>query len=84
MIVNAETFRDELTRIFNKAKEENKEYVDVISGDFHRQVGGYPSANHKMPTCCDVMKGMMNPKDKIISEPPKGRGATLKIRYFIE
>jgi len=84
MIANAEIFRSELTKIIMNAKEQKKEYVDVISGDLHRQVGGYPSKNHSMPTCCDVMKSMMNPKDEILYQPPKGRGATLKIRYFIK
>lgn len=83
MNVNAETFRNELTKIFINTKEQNKEYVDIISLDLHKQVG-YDSSNHRMATCCIVMKSMMKPKDKIISEPPKGKGSTLKIRYFIE
>lgn len=83
MDVNAEVFREELTKIFLNAKEQNKEYIDIISGDLHRKVGGYPSKNHKMPTCCDVMKSMMKHKDEIIDQPPKGKGATLHIRYYL-
>jgi hypothetical protein len=84
MIVNTEVFRNELSKILMNAKENNKDFVEVISGDLHRQVGEYPGRNHKMPTCCNVMKSMMKSNDEIISEPPKGKGATLKIKYFIE
>lgn len=83
MDANAEVFREELTKILLDAKDQNKEYIDVISGDLHRKVGGYPSKDHKMPTCCAVMKSMMNLKDEIIYQPPKGRGATLHIRYYL-
>ena len=83
MNVNAEAFRNELVTILIAVKEQNKEYVDVISLDLHKQVG-YDSSNHRMATCCIVMKSMMKSKDIIINEPLKGKGSTLRIRYFIE
>lgn len=57
-------------------------YIDLVSGDVHRKVGGYPSNNHRMPMCCDVMYSRMRADDMVISSPPKGKGATLRIRYF--
>lgn len=37
-----------------------------------------------MPVCCDVMRRMMDSSvDSILSEPPKGKGASLCIRYRI-
>jgi 5-methylcytosine-specific restriction protein A len=84
MEVNAEAFKKELTKIFKDAKEQGKEYVDVNSGDLHRRVGGYPGSNHRMPTCCGVMKSMMKSKDKILEKPPLGKGASLVIRYFLK
>ena len=57
-------------------------YVDIISGDIHRQVGGYPGRNHSIPTCCDVMYAAMNGDDEVLYAPPKKRGATVKVRYY--
>ena len=35
-----------------------------------------------MPECCEVMYSKMKGNDSIISSPPKGKGASLTIRYF--
>lgn len=74
-------FENALQDIFKNA---NTEFVDVKSGDLHRVVGGYPGSNHRMPTCCTTMKRAMRGNDKILSMPPKGHGATLLIRYFMQ
>jgi hypothetical protein len=55
--------------------------VIIVSGDLHRDVGGYPGPDHRMPICCRVMRDAMRPGDEIVDEPPKGTGATLAIRY---
>ena len=78
--VNAETFRKALRQIFSESKAA---FVDVTSGDLHRLVGGYPDRNHKMPVCCDVMRKAMQSGDVVLKSPPKGRGATLTIRYIL-
>lgn len=74
-------FENAIQDIFKNA---NTEFVDVKSGDLHRVVGGYPGPNHRMPTCCTTMKHVMRGNDKILSMPPKGHGATLLIRYFMQ
>lgn len=74
-------FEKALQAIFKNA---NSEFVDVKSGDLHRVVGGYPGPNHRMPTCCATMKREMRGNDEILLMPPKGHGATLLIRYFIQ
>jgi hypothetical protein len=79
----ASDFQMELNRVFHAAKEKGESHIDVKSGDLHRQVGGYPDPNHRMPVCCDVMRRNMKAGDTILHEPPKGKGATLKIRYQI-
>lgn len=56
-------------------------YIDVNAGELHRRVGGYPAASHVMPTCCGVMRAEMMAGDDVLSEPPKGKGASLAIRY---
>ncbi|MBQ6567285.1 MAG: hypothetical protein IJL80_09530 [Treponema sp.] len=58
------------------------EYIDLKSGDVHRDIGGYPGKDHRMPVCCDVMYSRMKGSDKVLYAPPKGKGATLTIRYF--
>ena len=52
----SEDFRQELERIFDEAKKQDQQYVDVKAGDLHRRVGGYQGGSHRMPTCCNIMK----------------------------
>jgi hypothetical protein len=49
----------------------------------NKNVGGYPSRNHRMATCCTAMYSLMGSRDEIITSPPKGKGASLKIRYYL-
>lgn len=58
------------------------DYIELVSGDIHREIGGYPGANHRMPTCCNAMRDLMSNDDEIVYSPKKGNGATLKIRYY--
>lgn len=78
------------TKDFEKAIKEkidlayctNKKYIEIKAGDLHRELGGYPGCNHRMPCCCNAMKKFFKQEDEIIYEPPKKRGANLKIRYY--
>ena len=74
-------FKSVLTRIFQEAQAKELPYIDVVSADLHRQVGGYPGPDHRMPVCCSVMTGAMVTGDTVISSPPGGKGASLVIRY---
>lgn len=78
--VNADTFRNALREIFDESKGS---FVDVTSRDLHRRVGGYLGRNHRMATCCNVMMAAKRSDDTILAKPPKGRGATLTIRYVL-
>ena len=69
--------RDQLTR----AEARGAPYVDINSGQLHRKVGGYPGNNHRMPVCCEVMYAEMKDGDEVLDAPPKGKGASLTIRY---
>lgn len=60
----------------------SNDYIDLNSGKIHREAGGYPGNNHRMPVCCEVMYNNMKGSDYVLSAPPKGKGATLNIRYF--
>jgi len=74
-------FQDELDRFLQTARQQSLNEIKVKSGDLHRKVGGYPSNNHRMPVCCQVMRENMRLGDQILAAPPKGDGATLVIRY---
>lgn len=76
-------FEATLQEIFDHAEKEGMEYVDVVSGRLHGQLGRYPGSGHRMPDCCYVMKRMMRHGDEILHQPPKGQGATLIIRYHL-
>jgi 5-methylcytosine-specific restriction protein A len=56
--------------------------VEIEARQVHRIVGSYPDPkNHRMPICCRVMRAAMRANDAILYAPPKGDGATLRIRY---
>jgi 5-methylcytosine-specific restriction protein A len=55
--------------------------VEITAGSLHRVVGGYPGTNHRMPICCQVMYDTMGPDDEVVTSPPSGKGASLRIRY---
>jgi hypothetical protein len=78
---NSVDFQNELDKIFRIAQQKNMREISVKSGDLHRRVGGYPSRNHRMLTCCQVMRANMRSGDQILQAPLKGNGATLVIRY---
>ena len=80
---NKDDFVKEILQMKQAAKEAGAKYIDIVSGDVHRKLGGYPGTNHAMPTCCDAMYEQMKPGDEIIEAPAKKRGARLKIRYYL-
>jgi len=76
-------FENELNKQLNDAKNKGRKFEIIISRDLHEAVGGYPSSNHRMKTCCDVMRNRMDINDIILKQPRKGDGATLEIKYMI-
>ena len=78
---NSYDFQEELSKLFRDAKTIGKHYADVNSGELHRRIGRYPGRNHRIPLCCEVMKKNMKMGDRILEQPPKGKGASLTIRY---
>ena len=78
--VNTETFRRALQQVFAQAQGS---FVDVTSGELYRSVGGRTGRDYRMAPCCDVMRQAMHSGDEVLKSPPKGRGATLTIRYLL-
>jgi len=74
-------FRNELRARLREAEARGDKFIRVNSGAIHQALGGYPGINHQMPSCCDAMYEEMRAGDEIVEAPPKGRGATLIIRY---
>lgn len=83
MPVNAEAFNNELRRIFTEATSRGFNVIEVNAGDLHRAVGDYARGTHRTPTCCNVMRQNLSVRDRILSEPPKGIGPSLTIRYAL-
>jgi 5-methylcytosine-specific restriction protein A len=74
-------FQKELEKAFAEAYSMGRTNIDINSGELHRRVGGYPGRNHRMPLCCEVLKKNMKMGDQILEQLPKGKGASLTIRY---
>lgn len=79
--VTATDFRRALERVLAESEGGDADYADVHAGQLHRRVGGYPGPSHAMPVCCSVMRAAMRPGDLVTAQPPKGKGASLTIRY---
>jgi hypothetical protein len=77
-------FEAEILRQWREAEVSGLADTTIRAGDLHRGLGGYPGPENRMPVCCDAMRRMMDSAvDSILSAPPKGRGASLCIRYQI-
>ena len=81
--MTADDFRVALNRILGDAQRRGHKFADITSGNLHREVGGYPGPDHRMPVCCEVMRASMRPADQVLAAPPKGKGASLTIRYVL-
>ncbi len=69
-------YRYELLRILDEAEREARKHIDVNAGEIHKGLGGYPSRDHRVPVCCDVMKAAMVPawETKVLHEAPSDFG----------
>ena len=76
-----------LTRKLSYAAATGDAYVDIRAADLHRETWGYDSypagGRHRMPTVCDAMEEMKQSDDVYLHQPPKGKGASLRIRYML-
>jgi 5-methylcytosine-specific restriction protein A len=81
--MRSEDFRRKLHELFDDARKQGETTIIVRSGDLHCAVGGYPGPNHRIPVCCGVMRQERRESDRIVEEPPKGNGATLRIEYHL-
>jgi 5-methylcytosine-specific restriction protein A len=80
---SSKDFEAALDGLMQAARQGGETFVEVSSGDLHRLVGGYPGPNHRMPTCCTVMRGRLNKGDIVLREPKRSAGANLALKYFL-
>lgn len=59
----ASDFRTLLEQKLRLAQIQGYTYIDITAGELHRELGGYPNSNHRMSTCCDVMRQHMRVGD---------------------
>lgn len=74
-------FRSAIRLRFCEAEARGLPQIEINSGQLHRKLGGYPGPKAQMPSCCQAMYHEQTVGDEIISQPPKGKGASLTIRY---
>lgn len=79
----ADDFREALDTKFAEAAQRGLPSIAVRAGDFHAELGGYPSTHHRMPVCCAMMREKMADGDRIVAAPPKGSGASLEVEYVL-
>jgi len=68
-----------IAEFLEKSREKGKDYVDIVSGDIHREM----KLRNKMPSVCSAMYQMMKSNDEILSATPSGKSSTIKIRYYL-
>lgn len=76
-------FDIELQRQLAAATSAGAKMLDISAKELHIAVGGYPGSGHAMPSCCSAMRSEQRSTDEVLAQPPKGKGASLKIRYFL-
>lgn len=63
-----------------EAKRRGEDYIDLVSGDIHNQLG----MKNRMPQVCRIMYEKMQAGDKVIHTTPSGMSSTIKIRYYLK
>jgi hypothetical protein len=73
------SLRDEIKNYIQKmitdAFHAGETHIDLLSKEIHTHLG----LNNRYPSVCAAMYNLQNGCDKLLSAPPKGKGATVKI-----
>lgn len=75
----ADKIRDYINHKLIEAKKLQKIYIDLVSGDIHKQMG----LKSRMPSVCQAMYNMMLPGDKVLRTTESGNSSTITIRYYL-
>ncbi len=73
----ADDVRQYIEKLLQEAKMIGEDYIDLVSGDIHKQMG----MKNRMPQICRIMYEKMMPGDEVLHTTPSGKSTTIKIRY---
>ncbi|OIQ10643.1 hypothetical protein MTCOM_05780 [Moorella thermoacetica] len=76
----ADDIRKYIDKLLQEAKRRGEDYIDLVSGDIHKQLG----MKNRMPQVCRIMYEKMQAGDKVIHTTPSGKSSTIKIRYYLK
>lgn len=71
--------RQYIEHLFNEAKLRGEKYLDLVSGQIHKELG----MQNRMPQVCRIMYEKMGANDQILHTTPSGNSSTIKIRFYI-
>ena len=73
----ADDVRQYIDKLLHEAKMRGEDYIDLVSGDIHKQLG----MKNRIPQVCRIMYEKMIPGDEVLHTTPSGKSSTIKIRY---
>jgi len=73
----ADDVRQYIEKLLQEAKLRGEDYIDLVSGNIHKQMG----MKNRMPQICRIMYEKMMPGDEVLHTTPSGKSSTIKIRY---
>lgn len=71
--------KEYIDRLIREAKLQGKDYIDLVSGEIHKQMG----LKNRMPVVCNAMYSKMMPGDEVLHTTPSGFSSTIRIRYYL-
>ena len=79
MKINWDDIKNILDQKHSYAKQEGVREIQINSGELHRELGGYPGPDHRMPMVCKVRRDSMRKNEEMSQTPQKGNGAQFTI-----
>ena len=86
LITRTEECAQVLRRKLKRAETSGMMHLDIRASDLHQEVWGpdsYPGPSHRIPVVCSAMDMLRKDGDVYRNRPPKGKGASLEIRYLL-
>ena len=81
--LTTDDFRAAIEKRLTGAERRGDRGLIVNAGELHRELGGYPGPDHRLPSCCGAMRSLMREGDTVVNGPPKGNGASFTVRYVL-
>ena len=78
--VSSGDIADLIERLLDEARANGKEYLELVSGSIHKELG----LKNRRPQVCNAMYKRMGERDKVIKTTPSGYSSTITIRYYLD